>query len=96
MANYLFYLTGKFSTGVFGTLLVFGKVALFGTGALLGREAPSRDVRGLNQTGVGGKDRLRLTSFSRIGAQVMLQNLLIGGETLPLLMRFSLAFLTLI
>lgn len=73
----------EFCTGLLGTFL------LFGSGEL------SQDVRGLNQTGVGGRVRLRLTIFCRIGPQLMLQNLLIGGETLPLLMRFILAFLTL-
>lgn len=73
----------KFCTGVFGTLLLFGKGAL------------KRDARGLSQAGVGGKERLRLTIFCRSGAQLMRQNLLMGGDTFPLLIRFTLAFLTL-
>ena len=38
--------------------------------------------------GVGGKVRFRSTTFRRVGPQLMLQNLLIGGETLPWLIWF--------
>ena len=45
--------------------------------------------------GVGGKVRFRSITLRRMGAQLMLQNLLIGGETLPLLMRFFFTFMML-
>ena len=52
------------------------------------------EVLGLRRTGVAGRLRFKSIFFDLMGPQGTLQYLLIGGETLPLLMRFSLAFWT--
>ena len=66
---------------------------------LLGNGETLTECLGLFATGVaigvGGRVRLRCMNLFVKGVQVRLQNLLIGGEILPLLILFSLAFWTL-